>query len=57
MQLSAKGYLLIKDAKEFSDVAYSEYIAALVALGGRGYDSMLHIPFHFSFGFPFSATM
>jgi hypothetical protein len=35
MQLSAKGYLLIKDAKEFSAVAYSEFIAALVALRKR----------------------
>jgi hypothetical protein len=35
MQLSVKGYLLIKDAKEFSVVAYSKFIVALVALKKR----------------------
>jgi hypothetical protein len=35
MQFSIKGYLLIKDAKELNVLAYSEFIAALVALGKR----------------------
>jgi hypothetical protein len=32
MQLSAKGYPLIKDAKELDALAYSDFIVALVAL-------------------------
>ena len=35
MQLSARGYILIKDAKELDNLAYREFIAALVALRKR----------------------
>jgi hypothetical protein len=35
MQPSTKGYLLTNDTKEFSVVAYSEFIAVLAALRKR----------------------
>lgn len=57
MQLSAKGYLLIKDTKEFSAVPYSEFIAALVALRKRIWFHIVYtLPFFFLV-LSFSATM
>jgi hypothetical protein len=35
MQFSAKGYLMIKDAKELDALSYSDFISPLVALTKR----------------------
>jgi len=53
MKLSAKGYLRIKDVKEFSTVSYSESIAAFVSLRKRIWFHILYTPSGFLFGFLF----
>ena len=50
LQLLAKSYLLIKDAKELDTPTYYDFISALVALR-RGYDSSLYIFFYPYFHF------
>jgi hypothetical protein len=56
MQLFAKGYIPMKDAKKFS-VSYFEFVDALVALTKRISFHILYILWFFFLVFHFSVTM